>query len=693
MTRLRSVLALSLIFGSAPLPAQGPKGTPAEDPLPPGALLRLGSTRWRCPGDVRFGTFSPNGKLLAVADVEGAAHLFNVATGRELHSFELKQLDWPKQLACLAFSPDGKYLALPGKGGRGVALYEVGTGKQVRTFRAGDLHKKNALRDYPTAVAFSPDGKTLVAGTRGSHNAGGGGRRQMPRPGWYIRSAVLVWGVATGKELWHVELGPTGVDQVEFSADGRYLAVAARSQALLVLDAATRKELHRHQPVLLPFRFDPRGAALWYRPDTAEHTTYRKIDLRTGQLRSLRKVPVGSVVMGSRWRALFLPDGGAAHEIWDFSTGRYLSTLKGPRGPAVNAEVTPEVSPVALSPDGRTLAMAVGGGNHRQTVCLFETATGGERHLFPAHREGVLRLAVSRDGRRIASTGPDERVCLWDRHSGKLLRRWEHPERAVDVDFSPDGKWVAAASRARVVLWDTATGKEVKRWKAPGAEIELDPLSRGLFTPDGKRFVTGGGSAPVEVRDVATGKRRSLFRPNLGKEIRDMVLSPDGRRAALAGELGVELWDLETGKRLQRIIPSSAGVQRLAFSADGKTLALGCDSMLVEFFRVSGDKVSRAAVRSIKVGVVNALALSPDGRTVATSIGWFDTQLRDVPRDLVQLWDVATGKERRRFAGHRDEVRALAFTPDGRALVSGSLDNTLLVWPVDQKQGPPQKLP
>jgi hypothetical protein len=76
---------------------------------------------------------------------------------------------------------------------------------------------------------------------------------------------------------------------------------------------------------------------------------------------------------------------------------------------------------------------------------------------------------------------------------------------------------------------------------------------------------------------------------------------------------------------------------------------------------------------------------------IATGTGWF-TLGSILPGNLVQVWEVASEKERRRFIGHLDVVKAVAFTPDSRAVVSGSLDNTLLVWSVAEQQGPPRKL-
>jgi RNA polymerase sigma factor (sigma-70 family) len=659
-------------------PKEDPGG--ADLPLPPGALLRLGSARWRCPGGVRCGVFSPDGKVLAVGGNDGVVRLWDVRTGRELRSFE------EDGAACPAFSPDGKYLALPGRGQNALALYEVSTGKQVGAFRVGDEHKKHLYRSYLTALAFSPDGKTLVAGTQGQ--PGMTGRRSSPES----PSAILAWSVATGKEVWHVELGPYPVYQVGFSPGGAYLAVIGQSQ-LIVLDAATRKELHRHDSYYTPFNFDAQGGALWHRPYSDSGNGYQRLDLKTGEKLARRELPRGAAVAGPGGRLLLVPEKGATRALWDVPAGRRLGALENVRG-HTETKGGPEVLPLALSPDGKTLAAAVGRTGYQElTVRLFETASGRERLPLPGHREGVLRVAVSRDGTRIASAGPDETVCLWDRNTGKLLRRWEHPERRVDVCFSPDGKYVAGVSGDVVVLWDTGTGKESKRWRTPNAWTGPGRLSHPRFTPDGKRLVTGEGYAQAEVWDPATGRPLALFKRVHGGQLFDMALSPDGRLAALAGPSGVSLGEVATGKPVRQLNPYNGGIQALAFAPDGKTLALAYSST-VGLFPVDGGKADSAkTVRSIHVeGTANAVAFSPDGRMVATVTGWPHIRGQGLAENLVQVWEVATGKERRRFAGHRDEVKAVAFTPDGRAVVSGSQDNTVLVWSLAERQGPPRRL-
>jgi WD40 repeat protein len=646
---------------------------PADDPLPPGAIQRLGTSRWRCVTGVQCAAFAPDGKLFAIICDDGVARLWDAATGRELHTFD--QAGGP----CLAFAPDGKYLAVPGRAEQRALLIDVATRQVVRAMAEKPLPENPGFRPPVSGLAFSPDGKTLATAVSGRQSLPGPrGRGQTPA----VSGLLQIWEVATGKELGSLSLPPVQVFHLAFAHGGKYIAVGTQTH-LLVFDAATRKELHRREWVYGAFNFDIEGANLWYRADGLKRDSYYdQIDLRTGKTLNRHTLERGEAVAAPGGRLLLVPRMGAARTVWDVATGKKLCALAGVRGHTEVNDGAPDVLPLAVTHDGKTLAAAVGRSGHReQTVRLFDLATGQERQQPPGHREGVRQLAISKDGRRIVSSGSDETVCLWDRATGKLRRRWEHPERMVGVAISADGNWVAGVADDRVVLWDATTGAEQTRWVAPNARVAPASLSHARFTPDARSLVTGEGYAHAEVWDVATGQRRTLFKHVHGGRLADMALSPDGRHAAQAGGSGVVLWDVTTGKVVRQMNPHNGGIQAVAFSADGKALATVYYG-LVDVF----DVATGGHLRALDVGnAVNAVAFSPDGKMLATGRGWPHVRGTGLPENIVQLWDVATGKELRRFAGHRDGVTAVAFTPDGRAVVSASADNTLLIWATEAR--------
>src|SRR5438067_231260 len=150
MERMRFVLVAVLMMAGADA---GGAQAPDNDPLPHGAALRLGSTRWRCVHGVRCAAFSPDGKHFAILGDDGVPRLWDATTGRELHAFD------HTHGACLAFSPDGQFLALPGKAEQRAVLFDVRTRQVVRPFTEPIPPDQMFYRPVIAGMAFSPDGK------------------------------------------------------------------------------------------------------------------------------------------------------------------------------------------------------------------------------------------------------------------------------------------------------------------------------------------------------------------------------------------------------------------------------------------------------------------------------------------------------------------------------------------------------
>jgi WD40 repeat protein len=222
----------------------------------------------------------------------------------------------------------------------------------------------------------------------------------------------------------------------------------------------------------------------------------------------------------------------------------------------------------------------------------------------------------------------------------------------------------------RVLDWQS--GRELRRFDGEPGEVEylglLDAgrsvvahMTRGPTTTTQKRERYN-----LRVWDLATGKPTRQF------AVRPMyraTCSLDGRQ--LAGGLGrFGAWDAVSGRELLRL-DKPTHVRALALTPDGRRLVVSEFARPIRVWEVAtGMEMGRLAGHD---GVTLALAVSPDGRAVAS--GGSD--------GTVRLWELETGKELRRLKGHQGPVLAVAFSPDGRRLLSGSRDTTGLIWDVD----------
>lgn len=425
---------------------------------------------------------------------------------------------------------------------------------------------------------------------------------------------------------------------------------------------------------------------------------------------------------------LLTPDPGAAdHRGWEW---RFLNGLRSSERLAVGTR-TERLSSVAVSPDGAGFATLAFDG----TMRLRETADGRERLIIrpPMHTQpranlgfGIHMLAYSPDGGRLAGAGKDGSIGIYRVEDGSLIRELDTDRKAVlSMAWTPDGSRLAAGFAGHIVrFWDTATGASLSplpgRHGGPVTAVAVSPdglvaatastdglvrlWSLGLapalirtlaghegearavaFNPDGSRIASAGMDGSLRIWDVTTGELRTLIRANRGG-VTALAYPGRGGWIASGGADGmVSVWDPESGRRLQEFLGHTEDVLALAASPHGRLLI----SASPDGFAKAWDPASPPRPRTFRVpfsatlgGGAECIALSPDGRLIVS--GHYDGSLC--------FWETGTGHLIRRQVAHATRVRRVAFSPDGRRLVScegepseaqGELRGVAKVWNVD----------
>jgi RNA polymerase sigma factor (sigma-70 family) len=677
------------------------------DPLPPGAVARLGTGRlWQKEKPDSL-TFSPDGRSLltrsGTAKNGGGiipARVWDVATGRQRPQLEglrtIGNIGSPLY-SYFVFSHDGKTLATitatPGEDGdvagtQAIVFWNPDTGKQFRSLK---------INDTDSSLAFSPDGKTLAVG-RGNGQIG-------------------IIDVATGqcrRELGSPTRDPPGTFQevegageyrrLRFSPDGRLL-VSQIWDGWGLYEVATGKQLRRWEGPRSGFAFSADGS-LWYAQwdEKEEKQIVICEEATTGRvIRQVRfdqpgrEIPGGPNIVSlwsSHGKTVATEAMNEGLILWDLATGKERRLTPYPPPAAVPSwqEGGGPSFAFAFSEDGKLLATAAG-----HEIFLWDANTG--RQLPQSwnaclERRGIVTAGFLPDGTAVAVVnhpGPalaNLSLGLWDVVAAKELWRCDKPEFKwyVEALFSPDGKTLVVNEGGIHHLLDAKTGRS----SGTGRPGFLQYL--GAFSPDGQTLITCEDTQIAYV-DVATGSRLRLVdaidasdKPN--NWIGGVAFSPDGTVLATSMILfhGIRLWNPATGELLREI---EGGATDLAFSPDGEVLAVRNKPWLgppVEPTLILYEAATAKERRRFRAGEPSSvipryhgrslrdLAWSPDGRFLA--MGQDDGSVR--------LWEAATGKEYGRFRGHQAAVYAVAFSPDGKRLLSVSNDRTALVWDVAQ---------
>ena len=276
------------------------------------------------------------------------------------------------------------------------------------------------------------------------------------------------------------------------------------------------------------------------------------------------------------------------------------------------------------------------------------------------HKKDVDTVAVSADGKLVATGGDDGSVLIWD--AGKVAATRESDSAIESVAFSPNGKLVAVGNMyGQVSLWDRSTNKDV--FSAKGHEGRVVRIA---FLPDGKTFITASWDQSLKVWDAATGKERATLSGPKYKTY-GLALGADGKSLfSCDSNGGVTSWNTKTNKVGTTYAAGKGECHALALSSDGKTLAAGYGDGTIVFIDPKTGKEQRTAKVSDSV---NSIAFSSSG-TLAAGTQSEELQLVDGGGKVSAL------------KGHGRPITAVVFSPDGKQLISGSMDMTVRVWTV-----------
>ena len=572
--------------------------------------------------------FSPDDGLLATAGEDGVVDLWKVGSAEPVGRF---LSDPPSPVRRVAFSPDGRTLVAVSR--TSVRLWQVATLQPVAPPLQG--HQGEVYE-----AVFSPDGSVLATGS--------------------ADHTVRLWNTATGAPIGPPLSGHTeGVFDLAFSPDGRTLASTGWDATVRLWDVATG----RPGPVLLGH--EQANASVAFSPDgrmiisAGADGTVRTWDAATGAARHVlrgHRETVSALAVSPDGATI--ASGGVDREIrlWDAATG----TLKGQ--PLVGHSDV--VMDLVFTPDGDTLVSASNDGSLR----LWDARTGAARGAeLTGHTGWIDDVDISSDGHLIASASGDGTARLWDLAETTPigLSLTQRTEPFADVAFDGRGRLAAATGSGAVWLWEAASGAPPH--DLPGHRGKVNAVA---FARDGRLLASAGDDGTIRLWDPDT---RQLVRTPIATESAelDVAFSPDARMLASAGADGVvRLWDVPSGRSLGVLAGHQGAVRSVVFSPTGR-LVSGGDDRVLRWWDPVARTLAQPSVRA--EGAVQDMAFSPDGRELAAAGA----------DAAISFWDAATGaRARAPITGFTSWVNKIAFSRDG-ATIASAADEGLRFWAVD----------
>jgi len=502
-----------------------------------------------------------------------------------------------------------------------IKIWNTATWEQVNNF----LYELDGF--FP--MAFSPDGKLLIAGSRDNG-------------GFKILDAV------TGHEIRTI---PENAGRfVSFNYDGSQFISRANNE-LKIWDTNTGSEIISIHGNYNSIAFNPDGSHIAVTSGRFGRELIRLIDLTTG-----REIRTASNFLGHTSEIdciAFSPDGryivsgskDLSVRIWDASTGEEIRNF-----PGNNADV----NSLAISPDGRSI---ITGSHFNRNAIIWNIATGNKIQNLE-HAAGVNYVSFSPDGKHIltgtgAAHNHNRIIKLWDIISGQEFRTLsEHGASIFSIQFCPDGRYlVSGLSNGLIKHSDVISGQDIREFPGHNGNSFV------IFNSDGKQILSSSSiDSSIKLWDVATDQKIKIFTVPERERIHAVSFTSCDRRFLTSSstnhETFIRLWEISTGNIIRTVTFSPWGNVFITFNNDASQFVTSSPDGT---FRIL-DAVTGLRIKTFSghTGRITSVVFSSDGRQIISSSD--DRSIR--------VWDILSGREIAQFMSFNDGEWAV-FTPDG----------------------------
>jgi len=549
-------------------------------------------------------------------------------TKENISKLELAGMLGKGSLGSIAWSPDGKTLAVP-----------TSTGLYFYSFNGVQFSEERNLAEgkFLINALFSPDGKFVYSGSNDGKI--------------YIVNSI------SGRVEDFLEGHEDEVSTISITNDGSKLASGSRDHTIRIWDLFTKEQSQVITPgrgFVLSVSFSPDGSKL------ASSTAWPEMTVHLWDVESGLEIQKIQGCEDYDWEVQFNPDGKTIVVncgiplFWEFGSGKVWSPIKSWAGNYV------------FTPDGKELIST----REDRAIVVRNTSNWEEKKVISGLPNAVKQLSITLDGEYLAAVLSDNSISVWNLNQGLVLDSIsgsEFGDWIKFVEFKPDNS----------LLYTADYSGEIKFWSVDQQNITKQfwtycYLFYKLAVSSSTNEIATSYDDKIAIWSATQATLIRLMNGGIDEYTSEIDFSPDGKLLAAGDKNKIHLWDTKSGEELLTISGYLGTVFSVDFSPNDPTLASGSLDGSVKLWDVNTGYLIRTV--GSKLGEVRDVSFSPNGELLAAATS--DS------RNVI-VWDMQDFQEMYKFGGFYDWVTCLSFSPDGKLLAAGSNDGTVRIWSME----------
>ncbi|KAH3757178.1 telomerase protein component 1 [Pelomyxa schiedti] len=576
----------------------------------------------------------PNGNMITSGSWDGELIVWNLDT-KEMFK---KLKGHEKSIKTCSFHPNARQLICSSKDGA-IMLWDAQSEKRVAQIGSHAL---------PTNCSVYSDIGDYVASASDD-------------------GSVKVWDATLGKETATVKLEDNNIGAMALSPDERYLAAAHSDTTIQIWDLTLLKSvrtLRKHTQGVTSLGYRPDGRFICCASVDATMSVWDTKSWECVRVLTEHTAPVNCVSFSPNTPRMVSASDDFSLIMWDTNTWKPVATLKGH---------TAVVKCCAYSPDGKHIVSIARDG----TIRVWHVESGKLLHTMSGHLDWINYCAWSPDSKKVVTGAWDFNCKVWSMKKGREVKAMQGHGGSVEVcKYSPDGKVIVTGSYDKSMkVWDAEGGTEITALNGHGARINCFVFIRG-----GKSLVSAADDNTLKVWDLLASREVATLVGH-SASVRKCSFSPKSELIATASDDGtVKVWDWKRQAAATKTAESmrhAGSITSSCFSLEGDFLCTcASDGSIKLWNTLVTDEASLGKCVTLALGGGE----TPAVRCCVFAKGGVLATGND--RGLITLWNTKDFTVVGTLSGHTNAVRGLAFTPDGKHLVSVSWDTRAIIWSV-----------